>query len=378
MVSVFKDISKLSFDYVPKELPNREAQLKRLNTLFTPILSSNYSQNAFLAGSVGTGKTATAKLFCKQFRDAASRQGKAVDFVFVNCRHRSTDSSAMLKIIQHFDPHFPDRGFSLTEMLDILRKHIEKRGIHLVIVLDEADVLIKKNTNLVYNLSRFHEEHIKGKKSVSLLLISQRHILGKLDTASISTFKRSNQIEFGKYGQDELRDIVKQRVGLAFHPDVVEVDAIELISDIASEWGDARYAIELLEKAGMLADEGNKDMIGPEEVRGSKAVTHSFIDEEKLLELDRSKKMLLLAVARSLKRKAYVNTGTLESEYKAVCEEYDEHPKGHTQYWKYVKELDALGLITAKKSMGEGGTTTLVSLPDIPAGVLDDTLIKMM
>ena len=162
MASVFKDISKLSFDYVPKELPNREAQLKRLNTLFTPILSSNYSQNAFLTGSVGTGKTATAKLFCSQFRDAAHREGKAMDFVFVNCRHRNTDSSAMLKIIQHFQAHFPDRGFSLTEMLEILRKDIEKRDIHLIIVLDEADVLIKKNTNLVYNLSRFHEEHMRG------------------------------------------------------------------------------------------------------------------------------------------------------------------------------------------------------------------------
>jgi cell division control protein 6 len=56
--TVFKDESKLSFDFVPDELPHREKQLNRLFILFRSVLTSDMAQNALLVGSVGTGKTA--------------------------------------------------------------------------------------------------------------------------------------------------------------------------------------------------------------------------------------------------------------------------------------------------------------------------------
>ena len=58
--TVFKNRQALSFDYVPPKLVHRDAQLKRLAILFRPVVESNCSQNAFLFGSVWTGKTVTA------------------------------------------------------------------------------------------------------------------------------------------------------------------------------------------------------------------------------------------------------------------------------------------------------------------------------
>jgi cell division control protein 6 len=378
--SVFKDQRTLSFDYVPQRLVHREAQMKKLVMLYRPVVESNLSQNAVLTGSVGTGKTATAKRFCTDLKDFAEKQQKAVDWVLVNCRQRNSESSAVLHVVNHFQPNFPDRGFSITEMLRILRKDLEKRKVHLVIVLDEADVLLKKaGPDIIYKLTRFGEEKVDGRELVSLMLISQKNIFEMLDASSTSTFKRTNVVEFGKYSSDELRDIVKTRAELAFHDGAIDDDAINLIAEVSSEWGDARFAIEILEKAGMLSDEESAGRISVEHVRGAKAEAYSSITESKLAGLDRHQKLSLLGIARASRGKAYVTTGETESAYKVACEEYSEKPRAHTAFWGLMKDLDMLGVVSAKKSgPGISGKTTVITLLDIPAKVLEQRMRQML
>lgn len=378
--SVFKDQRTLSFDYVPQRLVHREAQMKKLVMLYRPVVESNLSQNAVLTGSVGTGKTATAKRFCTDLKDFAEKQQKAVDWVLVNCRQRNSESSAVLHVVNHFQPNFPDRGFSITEMLRILRKDLEKRKVHLVIVLDEADVLLKKaGPDIIYKLTRFGEEKVDGRELVSLMLISQKNIFEMLDASSTSTFKRTNVVEFGKYSSDELRDIVKTRAELAFRDGAIDDDAINLIAEVSSEWGDARFAIEILEKAGMLSDEESAGRISVEHVRGAKAEAYSSITESKLAGLDRHQKLSLLGIARASRGKAYVTTGETESAYKVACEEYSEKPRAHTAFWGLMKDLDMLGVVSAKKSgPGISGKTTVITLLDIPAKVLEQRMRQML
>ena len=378
--SVFKDQRTLSFDYVPQKLVHREAQMKKLAMLYKSVVESNLSQNAVLTGSVGTGKTAAAKRFCMDLKDFAEKQQKAVDWVLVNCRQRNSESSAVLHIVNHFQPNFPDRGFSITEMLRILRKDLEKRKVHLVIVLDEADMLLKKaGSDIIYKLTRFGEEKVEGKELVSLILISQKNVFDMLDASSTSTFKRTNVVEFGKYSLEELRDIVKSRTMLALNDGAIEDDSINLIAEVSSEWGDARFAIEILEKAGMLADEESAGKISVEHVRGAKAEAYSSITESKLAGLDKHQKLALLAIARTSRGKAYITTGEAESAYKVACEEYGEKARAHTAFWGLMKDLDMLGVVSAKKSgPGISGKTTVITLLDIPAKVLEQRMRQML
>jgi len=84
-----------------------------------------------------------------------------------------------------------------------------------------------------------------------------------------------------------------------------------------------------------------------------------------------TRKLVLLGIARKARKKAYVTTGEAEDAYGLACEEFGEKKRAHTQFWKYIKELDALGLIEAKLS-GEGvvGKTTIISVPEVPAKTL--------
>ena len=379
--SVFKDQGKLSFDYLPDKMIHREAQTQRLFSLLRPIIEAGASSNAFLYGAVGTGKTHTAKRFCLDFKKHAGEKDRAVDWNLVNCRQRMGDDAVLLRLLQHFDPHFPERGFSIAEKLESLRKHLEKHKLHFIVILDEVDALLKKSgADLIYSFARIAEEATAAKGNISMILISQRpNALDYMDAAALSTFRRTNVVEFPRYDRKELEDIVRTRVSLALHPGTVGEDLIELIADIASEFGDARYSIELLEKAGMLADEEHAEEVAAEHIRGAKAHVHPIDVEERLGLLDAPKKLVLLSIARKSRKKAYITMGDAENAYAVVCEEYHAKPRAHTQFWKYVKELDALGLVDTKLSgKGEVGKTTLISLPEIPAKVLADNLERSL
>jgi cell division control protein 6 len=246
--------------------------------------------------------------------------------------------------------------------------------------LDEADVILGKGgSDLIYQLSRFDEEKLGGKPSLSLILISQKYLLDMVDQAAMSTFKRANVIRFDRYQASELRDIVAMRASLAFHEGKVQPESIDLIADIAAENGDARFAIELLDKSGMIAEEQEAPQVNAEHVRAAKAFTYSFVTEERIGALDRHRKVILLAIARAMKEDAYVTTGEVEKVYKVVAEEYNEKPRAHTQFWAYIQGIANEGIVQTKVSGdAAGGRTTYISIPDVPTKVLKEMLEKML
>jgi len=375
--SVIKDLHALDFDFIPEELPHRTEQLRKLALMFKPVLRG-ISQNGVIRGPVGTGKTVMTKKFCTSLVTIARKQAKRLEYVHINCRKRSTDSMVLIGILNHFDKRFPDRGFSVQEMLQILYKQLQRHEAQLVLVLDEADALLKKSgSDLLYNLTRFTDETMNADNPVSIIMISQKDVLLELDSSALSSFKRSNTILLNKYTREELYDIISQRTNLAFHTATVSEESIDLIADIACEWGDARFAIELLWKSGMYADEKHVKLVVPEHVRAAKAETYSVVTETKLQHLEKHQILTLLSIAKRLHKddSAYAITSEVEKTYAITCEEYHEKPRAHTMFWNYLKEIEHAGFINIKLSgKGQLGTTQMISLPDIPAEVLKNKL----
>jgi len=83
---------------------------------------------------------------------------------------------------------------------------------------------------------------------------------------------------------------------------------------------------------------------------------------------------MLLAIARTLRmtNASEVALGDVEREYRALCSEYGERPRGHTKVWEYVQVLKNMGIISARISgPGRRGKTTLISIPSIPVESLE-------
>ena len=380
--SIFKDESKLDMSYVPRDLPNREKQLKKLKNHFSGTLSQGISRHVLLYGDIGTGKTVTAKRFCQMISADAKKSGKEIKWARVNCMDHLSPNTILSAVFEELNIRIPERGFSDEEMLDNLRRYLKSRSAHLILILDDVDAHFKKyGCRFIYSLTRFNEGFkLKGYEGLSLILISHDNLLERFNPATISSFGHT-KIEFNRYTCEELIEIVKQRVNLAFYSGKVNDESIKLIADIASVWGDARFAIELLWKAGKTAEENDDPEVTPEHVRAAKADTYSVITESKLKYLGKHEKLVLLAIARKLRRtgKAYLRTGEAFDVYKVVCEEHGENPRKERQFLDYLKRLHGYGFIDLKISgAGERGRSHLISLPDIPAYVVEEKISSQL
>lgn len=378
--SVFKDESTLDFHYVPDELPHRDDAIRRLAGLFRGVAEGKTTQIVQVRGPVGSGKTALSRRFSMDLRDAVFKRGRKMRTAYVNCRNDRTPPLAMLPVLRSFDPGFPDRGFSVPEMLDALKRQMVKNECSLLVILDEVDALLRnpKGLELLYTLSRFETE---GETGLSLILVSQRDITQYLDEATASSLKRTNTLELEGYGMQAMQAIVGLRVRLAFLPGAMPPHVAELVADIASRKGDARLAIELLASAGTNANDRGAEQVSAEDVRTAKATIHSELPEHKLRELPAHELYVLLAIARRLARsdESYTTTGEVQDAYSLVAEEFEDTPRGGTQFWQYLKNLEGYGFVDLRKSSkGHIGTTHLISLPDAPAAELEPWLHEIV
>ncbi len=373
--SIIRDGSVLDYSYVPQVLVRRDEQMGRLETLFRPLAESGRPCTAFLTGGVGTGKTVTARRFCADMAEHMAGAGRPVDTILINCRNIS-EGGALLQIIRHFDRGFPDRGFSAEEMARVMATHLASNSRSIVVILDEVDVLLKKGqSDLVYQLTRPSTEHAAP---VSLIMISQVSLGSLVDEASLSTFRRSNTVRFDRYTKEELREIVAQRAEQALYPGRIGEDSLDLIAEQASDYGDARMAIELLDRAANIAEEDSEGEVTVEHVRAAKAMTYSSVSELKLRTLDINRKAVLLAVARAMKGNLSITSNSAEKTYAVVCEEYGVPVRKHTQYWTYLQDLDRNGFVKVTVVNDSTGRWASVSLPDIPSKVLAEKMEQLI
>ena len=159
----------------------------------------------------------------------------------------------------------------------------------------------------------------------------------------------------------------------------IDDELIECIAGIAEEYGDARFAIELLWRAAKLADQKKKDQIAVEHVR--KAVVSVLPIEKSVIEdLGTHQKLLLLSIAKLLcSDRSFVTTPEVKNSYISICEEAGVRPRRQTQIWAYLKDLGKLGLIQQevenRHRKGRSlGRITKIRVRDIPLEEIIESL----
>ncbi len=380
--SIFMDESKLSIDYLPEHLPHRENELKQLASIFRVVLEKpGNSQRVIITGNVGTGKTALAKNFGNQIVIIASRRGINLHYIHINCRRERASFSILNRVVKTFNPSIPRRGFSMEELLQIMKEILEEKDMHIILTLDELDFLLRREgEELLYSLTRLFDDQLNAVQRLSLVGIMRSEALFRgLDSSIISSLQQ-NIIRLREYSATQLETILSERVNEAFYTGTITNEEITFIAEIAAKQGDARYALEILWRAGKIADTQNETHVLPEHIRKAKSDIHPVVRKDILRDLPVQHKVLLLAISRALTtEKAYVKTSETEKIYRIVCEEYNIRPRRHTQFWEYLNELEKQGIITTKISgTGMKGKTTLISLPDIPTLILEQEILNLL
>ena len=361
----------ISFDWTPNNLVGRDKELSELASMFSHIENHNSSCRAVITGPVGSGKTVLSRRFGQDLLKHLEGKRK-ISYSHVNCRNNPSTSQVLQQIAISLDSGHPERGLSSGEIIQSIRRNLRTHNNHLLLVLDEVDALVRRdNFDLIYKLLRIDESQ-ERQGSLSLILVSQDSMLLKLfEPAIISRLGASNILQLRPYNKKGLIEITRQRADIACRSGSISEEILEKIGTMASDSGDARLAIELLDSAIRKAESAGRGEVLISDIEQSSVRTAS-IEPSQVDGLSKDQKLIMLGLCRRLKKESEINTGDAEKLYHLVCEEYESKPKSHTTFWKHLKLLQNEGLIETrndKSNIGRGRTQYITMNNVAPANL---------
>lgn len=378
---LFKNKDALSPHFTPPKLPYREVEIQKVVGLMISALRKEKPSNIFIYGKTGVGKTMVARFVSSELEEMCSENNVPLYVSYINNKVHDSKYRSLVKLLkdlweQNLD-YFEEKGVKVhdsgappTIIYETLLEFVNDTGAGVVVILDEVDS-VKDLDNLLYTLTRANDDIKQG--FVTVLGISNNLFFKKdIDPRSKSTLCEE-ELVFPPYNAKQLTTILKDRVGMGFKENKVDISAVRLIAAIASkEGGDARYALRLLRKAGEIAEATNARLVKTKEVEEAQRSVEEDIVLESLGTLPEHQQVVLLALANLLEnaqrgltgqvRKQFTS-GEVYDEYKHVCRQAKQNARSMRWVREYLNDLEMLGFISMQfTGKGKRGQTRLIEL----------------
>ena len=381
---IFEERNILRPEFVPKILPHRDIQIRKIAEIVACTLKNSKPSNIFVFGKTGTGKTAVIN-YVKDHLNNQCRNSKIHEpkWVSLNCQQVNTGYRVLARICNEIDPYdpVPIAGWPIDVVFDKLIEKLDTfvHGI-CFIILDEIDILVKKmkkSNDILYNLARINSQ-LKHAKVNIIGISNVLNFKNSLDPRVLSSLGEE-EIVFPAYNANELKEILNQRANSAFQNGALSLEIISLCAALAAkEHGDARKALDLLRKAGELAERRQSPKITPDFVY----FAQDDIEKDKMKEycesLPLQNKTILLSIYSMQKYRAgnSIITGDVYSCYLELQKQIPGLSKlSQRRVSEIIRELDLSGILNAQiKSNGRYGRTKFINL-NIPLEDLNKFLI---
>ncbi len=364
--SIFKNKFALSSSFIPDKIPHRDYQISQLANIMAPSLKGYQPSNVFIYGTVGTGKSITVRYVLSELRRMAQQLGVDVRTIYINCKMKKvadTEYRMLSQILFDLGIKVPDTGLPTDVLYKKMFEVIDETPKIIILALDEIDHLVKKvGDEFLYNLTRINTD-LENSKITIIGITNDISFRERLDPRVKSSLSEEEMI-FPPYNANQLRDILMERVGLAFNEGVVPESVINKCAAMAAqEHGDARRALDLLRVAGEVAERMNESTVREEHVD----IAEKKLDMDRMVEIVKNQpvqsQMLFYAIL--LLKKGF--TGDVVELYKKICRANGYPVLTHRRLSDLITELDMLGLISSRVlSKGRYGRMREIVLETTP------------
>ncbi|HEV8289641.1 MAG TPA: AAA family ATPase [Candidatus Norongarragalinales archaeon] len=348
---IIKSEAALQPDFLPAELPAREAQIKQLALALAPAANGEKPGNAFIHGTPGTGKTSVVKKVFAELNEYSSKPWTA----FVNCWQSSTKMAILTHLSEQSEAGLPRRGLSSDEVMRRVVEMIKREKRVPIVALDEVDQLFaKKEEGVLYDLLRAQETW--GLSFTLVLITNNPEIVSQMDRRVRSSFTNT-ELAFQQYTPNQLKAILKARAEIALVPGSYDEEALALCAAHAAKQGDARMAIETLFRSAKLAEQKSLDKLTAATVRevSSKITQTSTAGyQAKLEKLSDLEKTILEVLKKANKP---LTSGDL---YEKIQKQLPNAAERTLR--EHVTEMEKRGVILTEEKQGASGRTRIISL----------------
>lgn len=360
--TLFRDPDIFEIDYIPDQFNYRENQMRELAFLLRPGIKGGRPLNAVLKGLPGTGKTTSVR---KIFTDIDEMSSKMLT-VHVNCQIDNTRYAILSQIYRSLTGHTPSAaGNSFKRVFESIAKAMLDQERVIVVALDDANYLLFENelNKILYILLRSHET-FPGTRIGVITIISDPDVdlSRQLDIRVTSVFAPS-EIYFPPYSEDEIYDILKERVMQGLYPGVLSEEMLRLVVSHTMASGDMRVGINLLKRATLIAENNAERNISKDAIREAYQVSKYLHLQFSVKSLKKEEKEVLRILAEVSGSEEQLTTGDIFEPVKQKLK------IGYTRYYEIIQKLDAMRLINLQFREGRG-RTRLINLRYDPKKII--------
>ncbi len=338
--TLFKNPIALDYDFIPKIVPFREGEQKRIATAILPLLHGRNGKNLFITGLPGIGKTLAAKKVLEELEEETDE----IIPIYINCWNKNTTYKILTSIAEQINYPFTQNK-KTEELFKIIKERINQNAA--VFVFDEIDKA--EELDFLYLLV----EEIY--KSTIILITNYKEWIIKLEDR-IKSRLTLEHLEFKPYSLEETKKIILERTKIAFYENVIGEEEINLIAQKTYKAKDIRRGLYLLKEAGNNAEEKGRKKIILEDIKKAEEKILDF-KIKKTEELTEEEKKILEIIKKNDAKKI----GQLYEEYIKTLEEEKKEKISYKTFQRKIKKLEQGKYITVKTlTGGKEGRTSII------------------
>ena len=381
--NLFKDESVFEISYIPAKIKHRNAELMLLSNIFIRLIERPFevSKKVLIEGPIGIGKTLVSQKFKNMLEESVQKRNLNVKCISINCREEKTSYKAMRSIMAKLNQPVPERGLSPEELFGRFKEHLKSTETYVLLIMDELDHLIQQNFELIYSLTRFNDSDFSDKQYVSLIgIVRDVALLKNLDNSTLSSLQ-GNIITLKRYNEQQIKEILEDRIALGFKLGVISDELIQVIIDNIRNSGDIRTGLNILKNAGKIAEYYNEKEIKITHIREAMKNIIPNVQDDFLSSLEYNELIWAKSIVDTLEGLNVKSVGIhdIKRFYESLCEKHKIKPRANTQLWEYSQKIKQIGLITIKVvNKNPKGRASLISIDNIPLNTLDEKLLTII